>query len=316
MLKIEQLQLLITLSKTGSIHKAADNLFVSQPALSSSLKKLEKELGVTLFDRTSKGLVSTKIGKELTILAEKTIQDVNEIYHKATSFKWETITLPMESNVYLHTENFFFDYYLSDFFTFIQEQKTEFQTQVLTEPGNLKNIDENLPGSHIYIYLEEKNHPLSIPSGFCKYKVVDVDYAIKAGNACPLYDKSTIDEAELLLYPYAHIKTDTKFFINFYDYLTTLGEPASIYSSDSPMKISNYIVNHAAWTIGILFDKQIPKKEFFSSALHSKTIRLQTNIPNEYQIILAAHQNTQEEIVNLLLQMIRNELILHTQSGS
>ena len=51
-----------TVASLGNISKAADKLFISQPAISKSISNLEKGLGVTLFSRTSKGVSLTEEG--------------------------------------------------------------------------------------------------------------------------------------------------------------------------------------------------------------------------------------------------------------
>lgn len=59
---IQQLQYVLEVSRTGSISKAARNLFLSQPNISNSIKNLEQELGATLFIRTSQGCRSPRPG--------------------------------------------------------------------------------------------------------------------------------------------------------------------------------------------------------------------------------------------------------------
>ena len=59
---LQQLKYVITIAETGSLGKAAEALYVSQPSLSGALRELEKELGMTLFTRTSKGMVLTAEG--------------------------------------------------------------------------------------------------------------------------------------------------------------------------------------------------------------------------------------------------------------
>ncbi len=54
-----------TVASMGNISKAADKLFISQPAISKSISNLEKGLGVTLFSRTSKGVSLTEEGEIL-----------------------------------------------------------------------------------------------------------------------------------------------------------------------------------------------------------------------------------------------------------
>jgi len=52
-------------AKNGSISSAADVLFISQPAVTFQIKKLEEQLGVSLFTRTKRGVVLTDEGKVL-----------------------------------------------------------------------------------------------------------------------------------------------------------------------------------------------------------------------------------------------------------
>lgn len=55
----------ITVAKTGSISRAADKLYISQPAVSKSISNLEEQLGTTLFTRSSRGVKLTDEGRLL-----------------------------------------------------------------------------------------------------------------------------------------------------------------------------------------------------------------------------------------------------------
>ena len=52
-----------TVANTGNISKAASELFISQPAISKSIRKLEQSLDVTLFSRNSRGVQLTEEGE-------------------------------------------------------------------------------------------------------------------------------------------------------------------------------------------------------------------------------------------------------------
>lgn len=54
-----------TVANTGNISKAAKELYISQPAISKSIKKLEESVGCKLFSRSSRGVVLTDEGKLL-----------------------------------------------------------------------------------------------------------------------------------------------------------------------------------------------------------------------------------------------------------
>lgn len=79
MMKTEQLRYLVELGRTNSFHRCAENLYLSQPAISLSIKNLEKELGVRLFERTSTGVFPTAIGKEVIQQAQEILYKINEL---------------------------------------------------------------------------------------------------------------------------------------------------------------------------------------------------------------------------------------------
>lgn len=58
-----QIRYFLAIAQTGGFTKAAERLFVSQPSLSAGIKKLELELGVTLFERGGRRAVLTAAGK-------------------------------------------------------------------------------------------------------------------------------------------------------------------------------------------------------------------------------------------------------------
>ena len=61
---LQQLNYIITISEIGSINRAAEKLYVSQPSLTSAIKELEKELGIVIFNRTGRGVTLTADGMD------------------------------------------------------------------------------------------------------------------------------------------------------------------------------------------------------------------------------------------------------------
>lgn len=85
-----QLRYIITISETGSLNKAADLLYVSQPSLTSAVKELEKELGISIFYRSGKGVTLTNDGAEFLLHAKEIYgqyERVLEKYGKGGSYK-------------------------------------------------------------------------------------------------------------------------------------------------------------------------------------------------------------------------------------
>ena len=69
----------VEIEKTGSISKAAENLYMGQPALSRTIKELENSLGITIFKRTSTGVVPTKKGSEFLVYAKNILSQLSEM---------------------------------------------------------------------------------------------------------------------------------------------------------------------------------------------------------------------------------------------
>lgn len=65
MVEFKQLRYFIAIAESSSFSKAAQNLFISQPALSQQISKLESQLGVTLIERNTRSVLLTPAGKDL-----------------------------------------------------------------------------------------------------------------------------------------------------------------------------------------------------------------------------------------------------------
>lgn len=78
-MNIMHLKYAVEVAKTGSVTKAADNLFMGQPNLSKAIRELEDNLGVTLFKRTSKGIILTKEGEEFLVYAKRILSQIDEL---------------------------------------------------------------------------------------------------------------------------------------------------------------------------------------------------------------------------------------------
>lgn len=79
---LTQLNYLITIAETKSLNKAAELLYVSQPSLTSAMKELEKELGITLFYRSGRGVTLTNDGTEFLLYAKQIYGQYESVLEK------------------------------------------------------------------------------------------------------------------------------------------------------------------------------------------------------------------------------------------
>ena len=75
-MNLTDLEFVIAVERHGSISKAAKELFVAQPNLSKVIRTLEKEFGIVIFERTSKGVVTTSEGQAFIQKAKNIMKDV------------------------------------------------------------------------------------------------------------------------------------------------------------------------------------------------------------------------------------------------
>ena len=78
-MKLEQIEQAIMVAKTKSISLAAESLFISQPNLSLSIKKLEEEIGYPIFERTNKGVEVTPLGQNFIDLAKLIMLQIRQL---------------------------------------------------------------------------------------------------------------------------------------------------------------------------------------------------------------------------------------------
>lgn len=73
-MSLQQLKYVLEIVKHRSLNKAAKHLFISQPSLSNAVKELEKEIGITIFSRTNKGIALTTEGIEFVGYARQVVE--------------------------------------------------------------------------------------------------------------------------------------------------------------------------------------------------------------------------------------------------
>lgn len=86
-MEIYQLKTFVTIAREGSITRASELLFLSQPAVSAHIKTIEDEIGFLLFERTPRGMSLTDKGATLLIKAEQLLAMHRELMQEARQLK-------------------------------------------------------------------------------------------------------------------------------------------------------------------------------------------------------------------------------------
>ena len=120
--------------QTGNLTQAAKNLYLSQPALSISLAKLERRLGVTLFDRSQKPLALTAEGQLY-------LQEVLKVRNAEADFRHELADLQGQTTgeIRIGSSQYFNSYYLPDVLLAYERQYPRVTVRILERNSELLN---------------------------------------------------------------------------------------------------------------------------------------------------------------------------------
>ncbi|MBR1867631.1 MAG: LysR family transcriptional regulator [Clostridia bacterium] len=106
MVNLELYRVFYTVAKVGSLTKAAEELYISQPAVSQAIKQLEQQLGGKLFNRVSRGMVLTDTGgKQVFEIVEKAIKmldSAEDRFKEIKNIATGTLTISAADTVVTH----------------------------------------------------------------------------------------------------------------------------------------------------------------------------------------------------------------------
>lgn len=106
----------VEVAKVGSLNKASETLLVATPNISRSIKELEGDLGITIFERTAKGVTLTPDGDEFISYAKEILSQIDQVesFYKKGSPKKQTFSISVPRACYISEAFSEFSKVLSD----------------------------------------------------------------------------------------------------------------------------------------------------------------------------------------------------------
>lgn len=252
-MRTDQLECLIEIGKTNSIHAASEKLHLTPQAVSASVKNLEKELGLPLLIKTTKHTILTDTGKELVIAANDFFKQIMRL---------QTMALPepqLSGTVNILTTpgitESLFPHVVCDFMQSTPELKINIHTiheqdlfRQVAEHDNFVGMlfcNSDLPFYREQLILKQLEFFPLLP---CKFVA-----RIPANN--PLASYASVSMASLLYYPII-IQDPQRESSSIVRSLAQYGRPPKfIYETNSSV-----VLEMVARGLGITFGLQIPFK--------------------------------------------------------
>ena len=97
---LQQLRYLVAIAEYGSINAAATNLFASQSNLSTAVRDLEREFGITIFTRSNRGVTPTNEGTELLGYARQVLEQADMLENRYAKGKNTQLRLAISTQHY------------------------------------------------------------------------------------------------------------------------------------------------------------------------------------------------------------------------
>ena len=206
-MKKDQLKNFVEVADCGSINKAAEKLYISQPSLSRSIHALEEEMGRKLFIRSNRGITLTPTGNLLYYYA-RSILNQFRLLERLKKLENEQIYSKLSisvNSIFLH------DDMILEFYKRASSAETEIHFIETTAEEVLQNVVQLRSEIGITILNDLQ---LGVFSKMAEIKEIEVmvmdrkPLYVHVNEKIPLQDSRFVDAEELIEYPYIHLPKD------------------------------------------------------------------------------------------------------------
>ncbi len=136
---LRQLQVFLKITQTQSITKAAEELYLSQPAVSIQLKNFQEQFEIPLTEVVGRKLFITDFGKEISVAAENILNEVYKINYKTLAHKGQ-MSGRLKLSV-VSTAKYVMPYFLADFIKL--HEGIELQMDVTNKTKVVESLEKN-----------------------------------------------------------------------------------------------------------------------------------------------------------------------------
>ncbi len=202
MVNLDLYRVFYTVAKCGSLTRAAEELYISQPAVSQSVKQLENQLGVSLFNRTHRGMeLSEQGGKLIFKEVETALKLLYEAQNRIAEMKEEAT-----GTIRIGASDTIFQYFLADKIVEYHERFPAVKIELLADftPDTIEKLKANRCDVAFV------NLPVSVDSELClDESITRLHDIFIGGEKCAALANTTISLGKLKEYPLIFMDKNT-----------------------------------------------------------------------------------------------------------
>lgn len=287
---LQQLKYLVTVAECKNITAAAEKLYISQPSLSAAIHSLEKEMNVTAFVRSNKGMTVTKEGEELLSFARNLLEQADIMKERFCTDSNRKPKFCVSCQHYSFAVNAFVDV--------VNEYDAAEYNFTLRETQTGEIIDDVANGNSELgiLYLSESNEDV-----LCKLfkkndlvfeEIFEASPHIFISKNHPLADKDCISLEDLRPYPYlVYEQGERNSFYFSEEFLSVLDMPKSIEVRDRAT-LFNLAIGLNGFTVSSgVIDKELNGEDIIAKPL-IMDCSMHIGIIKKKNIMLSRYANT------------------------
>lgn len=244
---LTQLNYFITIAETKSINKAAEKLYVSQPSLTSAMKELEKELGITLFFRSGRGAVLTSDGAEFMPYARQVYSQYERVLEKYGKGGTQKKKFGVSSQHYSFAVKAFVDmakeFDMSEYEFAIRETKT---AEVISDVSTLKSEIGLL---YLCDFNRKSIQKLLKSAGLEFHHLIDCKAYVYLWKGHPLADRQAICFDELNGYPCLSFEQGDNSSFYFAEEILSTNEYSQVIKTNDRATMLNLMIGLNGYTL-------------------------------------------------------------------
>lgn len=301
-MKKEQLQHFVDVVQSGSINKASEQLYITQPSLSRSIKSLEEEMGKKLLERTSRGVTLTPTGKIFFNYAQSILNQFN-VLERLKNIDEETVYSQLSVSV---DSIFLKDDIILRFYREMHSIETEIKLLETTAEDVMNHVAQGI--SEIGITMLNA-YQLKIYKKMAEVKDIELEILGESPLYIHAHEKSSLAKQELV----DAMDLPNHIFIHLpYDFISNLNHTLdvdNIHLSDLRRSItmSNYhaIIKMIHNTDSFMMGHKWQIEELAAS--HIKSMRLKNSDIVKFFVIIRHRREVFSPAAEVFMNIIYND---------